>query len=192
MRYPSIVQIAKEEGRALLTAQDLDDVPDDANRYEVIDGALHVSPFPGYAHQFTLKELLAILDGHVRRNGLGEVFPSGLKVVLAEPTGVGPDIVYVSTARMDQMREDGFYGAPDLVIEVSSTRPNLDRVVKRAAYERAGIAHYWIADPAKRSFEALRLDGDHYRTEARVEGEGEFRPSLFPGLGIDVASLWPR
>ncbi len=175
-----------------MTARDLDDVPDDTNRYEVIDGELYVSPFPAYAHQYTLMELLAIVDGHVRRNRLGRVFPAGLKVVIGEPTGVGPDIVYVSAARMDGMRDDGFYGAPDLVVEILSTKPNLDRVVKRGAYERGGIPHYWIVDPEKRTFDALRLDGGRYRTEARIEGEGELRATLFPGLVIDVASLWPR
>lgn len=175
----------------MLTWRDLDDVPDDLNRYEVIDGELHVTPFPGYAHQHTLDELNWVVEGHVRAKKLGRVFQPGTKVVLAEPTGVGPDIVFISNERMQFMQDDGFHGVPDLVVEIPSTKPNLDRIVKKRAYEAAGVPHYWIADPKKRLLEAFRLEAGRYVEEARIAGKGTYRPSLLPGLEIDVATLWP-
>src|SRR5262249_48152436 len=152
-----------------LTFRDLDHVPDDGNRYEVIDGVLYVSPFPTYAHQEACGQLFAFLNQHVRANRLGKVFPAGLKVVLDNPTGVGPDIVFVSTARMAQMREDGFYGAPDLVVEVLSSKPEMDRFVKLHKYARAGIPHYWIVDPVQKRFIEYCLEGDRYRIAVEIQ-----------------------
>lgn len=173
-----------------LTQRDLDFTPEDGNRYEVIDGELHVTPFPTFAHQHALAYLMLSLGAHVKAQGLGKVLPAGLKVVLDEPTGVGPDLVYISTARMAQMRADGFYGAPDLIVEIISSKPQLDRYVKLRKYAAAGVPHYWIADPAQRLLEIYKLDGHHYRRLAALGGEGSYRPELFPGWTLELSELW--
>lgn len=173
-----------------LTQRDLDHTPDDGNRYEVIDGVLYVSPFASYAHQEAAGQLFSLLNHHVRARGLGKVFTAGLKVVLGEPTGVGPDVVFVSAAKMSQMKPDGFYGPPDLLVEVLSTKPDLDRVVKANKYAEAGVAHYWIVDPVRRCLSAYALEGGHYRLAAELGGDATFLPALFPGLRIALAELW--
>lgn len=173
-----------------LTQRDLDSTPDDGNCYEVIDGELYVTPFPSYAHQVAATRLLFLLMAHIREHRLGQAFASGLKVVLDEPTGVGPDIVFISTARMDRMKPDGYYGAPDLLVEVTSTKPALDRYVKFHKYARAGVPHYWVVDPDRRLLSAFRLRGETYEAEAEHSGRERFRPVLFPGLELDLAELW--
>lgn len=171
-----------------LTHRDLDHTPEDGNLYEVIDGVLHVTPFPDYPHQEAAGQLFTQLNVHVRSSGLGKVFPGGLKVVLDEPTGVGPDIVYVSHGRMDGMHEDGYHGAPDLVVEVLSSRPERDRVVKAAKYARAGIPHYWIVDPRDRNLRAYRLQAGHYVLVG--DFRDRFEPELFAGLSVGLTQLW--
>jgi Uma2 family endonuclease len=173
-----------------LTYRDLANVPDDGNRWEVVDGVLHVTPFPTYAHQNAVTQLVTVLNQHVRTHGLGRVFTSGLMVVLDEPTGVGPDVVYVSAARMSAMREDGYHGAPDLCIEVLSSKPDLDRTIKLQKYARSGIPHYWIVDPVAHVLWAHRLDGGEYRLAMRLEQDAIFEPELFPGLRLTLADLW--
>ncbi len=173
-----------------LTHRDLDDTPDDGNRYELIDGELHVSPFPSSSHQHVIARLLVLLDSYVRQRGLGLVFTAGLKVVLDEQTGVGPDVVFISQERLSGLMEDGFYGAPDLLVEVLSSKPALDTLIKKQKYARSGVPHYWIIDPEKRALQAYRLEGDRYHLMAEAAGEAVFEPSLFPGLAIPLADLW--
>lgn len=173
-----------------LTQRDLDDTPDDGSRYEVIDGVLHVTPFPSFRHQQAQAQLFGALHQHVRATKCGSVFAAGLKVVLGEPTGVAPDIVFVSSARMPQMQDDGFYGAPDLVVEIISSRPALDRVLKLHKYAQAGVPHYWIVDPGARAVTAYRLEAGKYRVAAAPKADERFQPELFPGLVIDLEDLW--
>jgi len=179
-----------DPGRRRLTQADLDDTPDDGNRWEIIDGELHVTPQPTPAHQNVVMQLGAILNAHVRKHALGRVFPAAIRVVLDEPTGVGPDLVFISNARLPGLQADGFYGAPDLVVEVLSSKPALDRLVKRDKYARAGVPHYWLVDPALRTFEVLVLDGDRYGLPLVLAGDARFTPTLFPGLEIDLQELW--
>lgn len=173
-----------------LTYRDLDDTPEDGNRYEVIDGALYVTPFPGEPHQNVIRNLQFVLESHVRANRLGKVYGPGLKVVLDEPTGVGPDLVFISTARMSNMREDGFYGPPDLVVEVLSSKPKLDTYVKFETYAASGIAHYWIADPRRRILDVFALEMGRYERLVEMKERGLFEPKLFPGFGFEVSDLW--
>lgn len=172
------------------TQKDLDFTPDDGNLYEVIDGELFVSPFPTYPHQWAGSQLHTILNQHIRQKKLGSLFFSGLKVVLDELSGLGPDIVYISNARMTHMQEDGFYGVPDLVVEVLSSKPQLDRFVKLRKYASAGVPHYWIVDPKQRMLSIYRLSGDHYELMAEPKGNEHYEPELFPDLSIALRELW--
>jgi Uma2 family endonuclease len=55
-----------------LTRDDLEALPDDGHRYELLDGALLVTPAPGFRHQRTVVRLSAALMA---------VVPAGLEVL---------------------------------------------------------------------------------------------------------------
>ena len=173
-----------------LTHRDLDATPDDGNLYEVIDGVLYMTPFATTAHQRTVTQLGSLLNTHVRDHSLGEVFTSGLKVVLDEPSGVGPDVIFISNARLDGLQSDGYYGAPSLLVEVLSSKPILDTRVKMQKYARAGVPHYWIVDPVSKCLSAYRLEGSAYRSVTERSGGETFESELFPGLVIQLNDLW--
>lgn len=174
-----------------LTHRDLDDLPEDNRfRYEVIDGELYVAPFALVAHQVVVTELLFIIGMYLQKHPVGRIFTSNTKVVLDDFTGVGPDLVYVSRERLGDLKRDGFYGPPDLLLEVTSSKPSLDRVLKHRKYARSGVPHYWIIDPEAHTLEAFELKAKRYKRVAIAKGEETFSPKMFPGLSVPLARLW--
>jgi Uma2 family endonuclease len=156
------------EASSPFTVYDLERIPDDGRRYELIDGTLLVSPTPGLAHQRAVGRLTRILD---------DACPDELEVVLG-PFAVQPDDSNelqpdVLVARRSDLTDKNLPKAPVLVVEVFSPNSRLvDANLKRAAYARLGVPWYWLVDPVKVSVTVLELgdDGD-YRQVANVGGD---------------------
>src|SRR5262249_41133212 len=56
------------------TLAEVHSLPDDGNKYELIDGELFVTPAPAPIHERILERLTFVLDPYVRANGLGAVY----------------------------------------------------------------------------------------------------------------------
>ena len=108
-------------------------LPNDGNRYEMIEGVMYVSNAPNSDHQFTVTELGAELRDFTKKNKLGRVLVAPFEVHLSETTRpVQPDILFVRGDRWPTERVAFFAGAPDLVVEViSPSSVRTDRVTKR-------------------------------------------------------------
>lgn len=63
-------------------------------------------------------------------------------------------------------------------------------MTKREEYARAGIQHYWIADPRRRTVLALTLRDARYDVAGEFSGEESATSDLFPGLQIPLARLF--
>ena len=178
-------------GRIKLTYEDYASLPEDGRRYEILDGELAVTPAPSPKHQLVSGNLEWALRGHVRQKGLGTVLDAPIDVILSTITIVQPDLLFIRSDREAIVKERGIEGAPDLIVEIlspSSTRQ--DRVVKAALYARHGVGHYWIVDPEARAIELYELEEEAYRLAVKVAGGEILRPSLFPGLEIDLGEIW--
>ena len=154
------------------TVDDLEGMPDDGNRYELIDGMLLVTPAPGWGHQEMGFTLAVHLRAHCPPDS--RVLPAPFAVQTASDSEVQPDVI---VARYVDFRSENLPVAPLLAVEVLSHSTRLkDRNLKKAHYERIGVASYWILDPAEPgALTAFELDGDgRYRQVAHVEGDEEF------------------
>jgi Uma2 family endonuclease len=132
---------------------------------ELVYGIVREPPAPRYGHQSVVTHLGALLDAHVRRFGLGAVCVAPIDVVLdaAAALVVQPDIVFVSAARRDLIRER-IWGSPDLVVEVLSPgTARRDRTVKLAWYRRYGVRECWLIDPQNQSVAVVDLQGARKR-----------------------------
>ncbi len=149
------------------TADDLDTMGDDGNRYELLDGEVLVTPSPRVVHQAVVLELALTLR---------QSLPSGLRLLTA-PMDVRfgpkrqlqPDLLVVPDEGLGGVRVES---VPLLVVEVLSrgTRGR-DQVKKRRAYEQEGVASYWLVDPDKPALTVLELRGKRYAEAARVSGD---------------------
>jgi Uma2 family endonuclease len=165
---------------------------DDHNRYELIDGELEVTPAPAPRHQWVVTAFLVPLYVHVRTHQLGMVFVAPLDVIFTDNDVVEPDILYLTAEQVERMSKRGAEEAPALVIEVlSPSTSRRDRARKRELYERQGVPHYWLADPKRCTLDVYERRRGGYELIVTLTGDAEFRPSLFPGLVIRLAEVWP-
>ena len=74
---------------------DLADLPNDGNRYEVIDGELHVTPAPTWDHQRAVMRLFTLLAPYVERERIGEVIVAPADVAFSDESVVQPDLFVV-------------------------------------------------------------------------------------------------
>jgi Uma2 family endonuclease len=154
-----------------LTRADLEDLPDDGHRYELIDGVLIVSPGPRHGHQRVVGNLHLVL-----RAGCPpelEVILAPFAVALADDTEVQPDLI---VAPRTQFTEKELPGPPLLAVEVlSPSTRRVDLLLKRDRLQAAGVPSYWLVDPDEPSVLVLELRDGVYVEVARAVGEQECR-----------------
>jgi Uma2 family endonuclease len=153
------------------TREDLDALPDDGWRHELIDGVLVMTPAPSSRHQDVVLELAVLLR---------ENCPSHLKVMiapfdvaLAVDTVVQPDVL---VARRRDVTDRDLPTAPVLAVEVlSPSTRRLDLTLKKSRLAEAGCPSYWAVDPGAGDqpvrLVSWELRGSEYVEVASVEGD---------------------
>jgi Uma2 family endonuclease len=171
METMTIAEAWPQYGREF-TIDDLDRMPDDGHRYELLDGTLIVSPAPGLPHQRVAAVLIVLLELACPEDLV--VFPN-VNVRLAAASALEPDAV---VARPPDVSGARLLHAPLLVAEVLSPDSALrDLNLKKAAYERFGVPSYWVVDPDldRPSLRAFELADGAYVEVAHVTGDRAFR-----------------
>lgn len=126
------------------TREQVLNLPADANRYELVDGELIVSPSPAPRHQVVLGALYDILSPWVRSVGLGRVLWSPADLELERGQVNQPDLFVLPSTSFDRWEDAPL---PLLVVEaLSPATARYDRGLKRRFYQRAGVPEYWIVD----------------------------------------------
>jgi Uma2 family endonuclease len=175
----------------ILSYEHLRQLPDDGNRYEILEGRLVVTPAPSTRHQKILGALHAFLH-RAQDAGYGDAYVASTDVVL-HPTeaAVQPDLLFIAKDRHDIITEHKIEGAPDLIVEVlSDSTRDRDLGVKLRQYARHGVPWYWAVDP----------DAEEVRVFAWREGAYEELPilrhgdrlscPLFPAVEVDAAKIF--
>lgn len=165
------------------TIEQLDRLPEDENRYELIGGELLVTPPPSPGHETIVGWLTAVLVPFVTSNNLGFVHHPRSVVQVGEERAE-PDLM----VRMP-LSNRGWAEAPVpiLVVEVlSASTRRRDLGPKRDFYMRAGVAEYWAVDREERL--VIQVRGG---SERRVSDSLRWSPpGTTASLEIDVVKMF--
>ena len=137
-------------------------LPEDGNRYEVLDGELHVTPAPRLRHQWALGDLLHLIHAYVEREALGRTMLSPADIEYSPRRHVQPDLFVVPFAPGRPPRE--WHEVRDLLLVIEVLSPGtaqVDRHRKRRIYLEEGVPTYWIVDLDARRVEAWRQGAQH-------------------------------
>lgn len=174
------------------TYKDLQEMPDDGKRYQLIDGELYVSPSPNRGHQRAVGNLYAFLRERVEKAGLGEVYLAPFDVVFDQMNVVQPDLLVVGKERLAIITEANVEGVPDIAIEVlSPSNKRFDREKKLQLYGRVGVPELWYFDPADRTAEVFHTQADgRCVLTAKLSGSEAIRSAVFPDLSLTLDEVF--
>ena len=176
------------------TSTDLDVMPVNGVRYEIVDGDLFMSKAPHWHHQRACGKILRALDEWSQEVGLGEaVITPG--VLFDEADDVIPDVVWISHERLNVLMDKAGHltGAPELAVEVLSfgeQQEKRDRQFKRKLYETQGVREYWIADWRLKQVEIYRREQGMLRLVATLLAEDTVTSPLLPGFSSPVVRFF--
>jgi Uma2 family endonuclease len=165
------------------TVDMLDGLPDDGQRYEIIDGELFVTPAPSDVHQFVVLAVGARLHRYMRAESAGRALcsPADVRRDDQRRNRVQPDVLVV---RLVEGRVPPYpYQLSDLLLAVevkSPGNPDYDFHTKRRLYLNAGVPEYWIVDPETRTIARWRDTADSGELFAeRIEWQPSGMPEPF-------------
>ncbi|GAB1477062.1 Uma2 family endonuclease [Bacillota bacterium] len=197
LKVPDIVKEQSADYTAkkdlLYTYEDYLKIPDEPGyRYEILDGILIKEAAPNVIHQRVSRRLQRLLEDYFwEHDPKGEVLNSPLDVTLRETSVIQPDLLYVSSAQSEIIKDTHIDGAPSLAVEILSPKSRRkDRLQKLQLYQREGVEHYWIVSPDDKTLECFYLTGGLYSLIAGGMDDDLVEHPIFTGLHIPLRVLW--
>lgn len=181
------------------TVDDLDFMPEDTNRYELIGGEILVSHAPHLDHQKLASNLHIELGLYLRENPIGIIVETP-GIIFSKDDAVIPDLVLVTNETLEkavigkgEKFEGKFNAAPELVIEILSYGKKdieRDRVHKRELYGRYGVKEYWVVDGFFNTIEVYRLEEKGLERIKRFEIHEIIETPVLPGFELKLADIF--
>lgn len=171
------------------TAEMARTLPDDGNRYEVLDGELFVTPAPAWDHQSVLAKLFVALHPYVHAHGLGWLRWSPADIEFSPRRLVQPDLFVVHDRGAGEPKRWEDVKELLLVIEaLSPSTARADRLRKRQIYQSQRVPEYWIVDLDARLVERWHPDDERPEIVAELL-TWQPRADIAP-LEIPVATMF--
>jgi len=171
------------------TIADLEQFPDDGNRYELLGGVLLVTPMAGVPHQAVLGRIHMALTGYLAPSGTALLLSPGA-IQVGDDTQLEPDLLVIPSqfGEASSWREIRDWW---LAVEVSGPSSRIyDRDFKTRAYLETGVREVWRVDLRERTVYVSRPDGPaHQPYSDRLVWHP---PELREPLTIDLATVFVR
>lgn len=153
-------------------------------KYEIWDGVEVMTP-SSFFHEVIVGNVIFLLNTHVKKNKLGFVTGSNVKVYLDESEPFKcPDVIFLSHSNMNIVKKESIHGAPDLIVEVVSAgirNTERDTIDKKELYRKYGVQEYWLVDPYEEEVVIFSLQEGQYIqiNESRVLEGIQVNKSIF-------------
>ncbi len=165
-------------------------------RYEYIDGEIHLLASPKTAHQIVLTELFVIFyhwfagkkcrplvapyDITLRRN------PEYINVVQ-------PDLMVICDLEEKLDANDYYQGTPTLLVEIISEHTQRkDLITKLDLYLSCGVEEYWIVNPLNQEITVYQFAGRNIKQSATYRKKEKARSFTFDGLEVELDRVFNR
>lgn len=165
------------------TADMVQALPPDGNRYETVHGELLVTPAPRGWHQVIIGKLYRRLSDYLDRCPVGYPLFSPADISWGSDSLVQPDLFVVIP---EQARTMDWSAMTDLLLVVEVLSPSsvrADRFTKRRLYQEAGVGMYWVVDPDAHEVEMWTPDAVFPTAESvalRWHPSGAAEPFVLP------------
>lgn len=176
------------------TTADLELLPDNGTRYEIIDGELFMSRSPHLSHQGTCGNFHFELQTWSQATKLGKAFINP-GIIFSEADNVEPDVIWISNEKLATLVDESGHltGAPELIVEVLSAgkeNERRDREAKLKLYSIRGVQEYWIADWRSQKIEIYRRENAKLQLVATLFSNDELTSPLLPNFSCPVSRLF--
>lgn len=165
------------------------------DRMQLVEGELVLNQ-PGVPHGLAQGRLLTALTNWVNGEPSRGLALPPVDVVVDDYNVFGPDLVWLSEARVPDPLDQRLKGLPDLAAEVRSAGTwRYDVGKKKAAYERAGLPELWLVDTDARAVLVFRRSAPgapSFDVELELSGQEELASPLLPGFALPVERLFSR
>ena len=175
----------------LITADELERMPQDGVRRELIRGELREMPSPGFQHSRIAARFVVRLGAYVEARALGTVHTDVACRLSRDPdTVLSPDAAFVRSERVAALQSETapFLGAPDLVVEVVSPGDSADAVEEKVwEWRWSGCRMVIVINPRRRSATVYQSSGSavHLGDDDVLDG-GE----VVPGWTLRISELF--
>ena len=121
-----MIEAAPTTSKKIWTEAEIQALPDNGYKYEVVDGELIMSPKDNFQHEFICSRLQFALEAFNRKHRLGVVLGSSAGCWMKNRNCRAPDISFIPKERLIRVgfkpsTRQFFPGAPDLAIESDVT-----------------------------------------------------------------------
>lgn len=174
------------------TAADLERMPEDGFRHELVRGELRKMSPTDNEHGQIAATLTGLLFQHVRAHRLGVVYAAetGFRLTSHPDTVRAPDAAFIRQERIEEEGpQRGFWpGAPDLVVEVVSPSDNYTDVEEKVVdWLHAGTRMVVVVNLRQRRVTVHRSRAD---IQALGEGDELDGGDVVPGWRLAIAELF--
>ena len=156
---------------------------------ELIDGKIIIMGLSDYLSEEVIARLLFFLQSWVLPRALGRVTGSSAGFRLPNGYLRGPDVSFVSAARLRRSPRSFAAIVPDLMVDVKSASDRLDPLEEKIQlFLELGTQVGILIDPDQKTVTVQHAIG---KTTVLKDGDSLTLPDLLPGWELPIVDLWP-